>query len=343
MLSKNAFCLFPYYKYDTIFIVTILLLTDMARLPNLKLLSILLVCAFLFQTTLLHEYVQQDNVLPHEPRPFDGVTSSSPRSNDWKPVYVYRGGPPLALVQPWNGQAEQDKLISWLTKNMTNGYFVDLAANGARYLSNTISLERHFNWNGLCIEANPMYWNDLGRFRSCTVVGAAIGRQANEKMMFVMAGAMGGLAGESFDNKEESGDRHSIEERYTAQLEMTFETFNVPKIIDYFSLDVEGAEDFIMDSFPFERYRIRFLTVERPSSNLTKKLAGHGYRLVKKLVFFGDTLFAHDSEMPIEMAIIDKYCADSGGKYCNDKESLLGFRFDLESLRNTIAQRKSNL
>ena len=51
-------------------------------------------------------------------------------SSDWKPVYVYRGGPSEPLKQ-WYGQAEQDKLVSWLTKNKTNGYFVDLAANDA--------------------------------------------------------------------------------------------------------------------------------------------------------------------------------------------------------------------
>jgi hypothetical protein len=299
----------------------------MSKLPTAKV-SVLLAFAIAFILTLLRKYFEQAGLLAdltssrsrstHASSHLDGgTTGTAPDSSDWNPVYVYRGGPPPVLQKRWTGQVEQDKLISWLTKNMTNGYFVDLAANGYQRLSNTFSLERNLNWKGLCIEANPSYWHDLGRFRSCTVVGAVIGGQANEKILFAMRGPRGGITGESFDNKK----LRNTEERYTAQLETTFETFHVPKVIDYFSLDVEGAEEYIMDVFPLERYRIRFLTVERPSSNLTKKLADHGYSLIKKLVHFGDTLFAHESEMPLDMAIIDKYCTDSGGRYCTDKKS----------------------
>jgi len=307
-----------------------LLLFEMSKPPNVKV-SVLLACAVCFNLFLLYKYLQQAELLAeltssrsrsttttttHASSALDGTMSAALQSSDWNPVYIYRGGPPPVQKRPWTGQVQQDKLIWWLTKNMTNGYFIDLAANKYMHLSNTFSLERNLHWNGLCIEANPEYWHDLGRFRSCTVVGAVIGGQADEKILFAMRGVMGGIAGESFDNKK----LRSTEERYTAQLEKTFETFNVPKVIDYFSLDVEGAEEYIMDAFPLERYRFRFLTVERPSANLTQKLADHGYRLVKKLVYFGDTLFAHESEMPIDMSLVDKYCKDSGGKYCTDKK-----------------------
>jgi hypothetical protein len=291
----------------------------------------LLAVVVVFQIGLFHRCTYQDHLsaelaLSRSTNHFDD-TKITPNSPDWKPVYVYRGGPPLVPERRWNGQVEQDKLISLLTKNMTNGFFVDLAANGAEHLSNTLSLERHFNWKGLCIEANPVYWNELGRFRSCTVLGAVIGKQANEQILFAMAGPMGGITGT---------ESTETEERYTAQLENTFETFNVPKKIDYFSLDVEGAEEFIMDAFPFDRYQIRFLTVERPSPNLTLKLAGHGYRRIIKLAFFGEILFVHESEMPIDMAIIDRYCADSGGKYCGEKDFLLGFRLSLSAMRKEL-------
>jgi hypothetical protein len=38
---------------------------------------------------------------------------------DWKLVYTYQWGNPKQPQQPWHGQAEQDKLILWLTKNNT--------------------------------------------------------------------------------------------------------------------------------------------------------------------------------------------------------------------------------
>ena len=227
-------------------------------------------------------------------------------SSDWKPAYVYRGGPSEPLKQ-WYGQAEQDKLVSWLTKNKTNGYFVDLAANDATSLSNTFSLEQRLNWTGLCVEANPQYWYELGRLRSCTVVGAVVGKNANEVISFSMDTFMGGIVDKKFDNKRVSESKK--QERFTVQLDRTFQQFEVPLIIDYLSLDVEGAEEYIMDAFPFQDYRFRFMTVERPSANMTAKLAEHGYRLVQKLVSFGDTLFAHESELPVD-EVVDRYCKE---------------------------------
>jgi hypothetical protein len=296
-------------------------------------LSFILVATFLIHVMVLHRHLQPNQLVAPESSLLSlgksvRVTDKSMPSltADWKPVYVYRGGPVHRLKRRWNGQVEQDKLISLLTKNKTKGYFVDLAANDAEYLSNTVSLERLFNWDGLCIEANPLYWNELGRLRSCTVVGAVIGKHSNDKVQFSMSGLGGGIVGENFDNKVVPTSSGFVV-RYTTPLEDIFEQFHVPKVIDYFSLDVEGAENFIMDGFPFHRYRFRFLTVERPSPSLTQRLADHGYRHIKKLVFFGDTLFVHESELPIDEAIIERYCFESKGLYCNETKSFLGIDF----------------
>lgn len=49
---------------------------------------------------------------------------------------------------PWFAQARQDEIIAALYRNQTNLYFVDLAANNAVYLSNTLGLERNLQWRG---------------------------------------------------------------------------------------------------------------------------------------------------------------------------------------------------
>ena len=51
-------------------------------------------------------------------------------------------------------------------------------------------------------------------------------------------------------------------QRRTASLWRVFELFNVPNKIDYLSLDVEGAELFIMEAFPFDKYQFSVLTTE---------------------------------------------------------------------------------
>jgi hypothetical protein len=70
--------------------------------------------------------------------------------------------------------------------------------------------------------------------------------------------------------------------------------FNAPKIIDYLSLDVEGAELFIMKDFPFDRYVFKCMTVERPKDELKSLFERNGYKHVLDFKR-GDTLWAHES------------------------------------------------
>merc|ERR1719433_2070174 len=52
-----------------------------------------------------------------------------------------------------HSQVGQDMLVQSLLRCKRNGFFVDLAANDAVKLSNTLMLERDFQWNGICVEA----------------------------------------------------------------------------------------------------------------------------------------------------------------------------------------------
>ena len=57
-----------------------------------------------------------------------------------------------------------------------------------------------------------------------------------------------------------------------------------PRVIDYLSLDVEGAEDDVLLQFPFDDYLFRVMSIERPSDMLKKVLTERGYsRLAEPL------------------------------------------------------------
>jgi hypothetical protein len=58
---------------------------------------------------------------------------------------------------------------------------------------------------------------------------------------------------------------------------------------------VEGAEDFVMGTFPFSEYQFNVLTVERPSRILADTLGSHGYILLKTLKKGKETLWVHRS------------------------------------------------
>ena len=55
----------------------------------------------------------------------------------------------------------KDRTAAKLLRSKRGGFFLDLAANEPVVLSNTRSLERDLGWKGVCIEANPFYWQGL--------------------------------------------------------------------------------------------------------------------------------------------------------------------------------------
>jgi len=74
-----------------------------------------------------------------------------------------------------------------------------------------------------------------------------------------------------------------------------FRKAQTPHVIDYFSLDIEGAEEFVMKGFPFDTYQFNVLTVERPSRYLKDLLKNNSYEYVKKHGGFGDEMWKHSS------------------------------------------------
>jgi hypothetical protein len=218
----------------------------------------------------------------------------------WKTINVFYGSTQhfeslLPSKQKYYSQARQDEVVLSLLRNKTNGYFVDLASNDATTLSNSYALEKHYGWKGLCIEPNPTYWYNLTHARkNCELVGAVVGRNRMDQVDFKFNGLEhGGIVGDGFDNG--SHLKHSTNKEYTVTLPEIFRKFDVPKVIDYLSLDVEGAEEFIMTEFPLIDYRIRIMTIERPKEKLREYLESHGYVEILRLSRWGETLWIHSS------------------------------------------------
>mmetsp|Transcript_53059 Transcript_53059/g.60085 ORF Transcript_53059/g.60085 Transcript_53059/m.60085 type:complete len:339 (-) Transcript_53059:430-1446(-) len=234
------------------------------------------------------------------------ATIKSKNNDDgWKCVDVFYGKKIVENIPEDTSmtQANQDKIVSALFRHKRRGYFVDLAANNAIDMSNTYSLERRYEWRGLCIEPNPTYWRNLTFYRDCSVVAAVVGQNRMEEVQFhfdLWGGVGGGIVGSGFDNKP-SREKTSLK-MYTARVEDILQRHGAPSVIDYLSLDVEGAEDFVMDSFPFDKYRIKVLTVERPKPRFFTIMEEQGYRCVGEISKFGEHLWVHkDFESDLDM------------------------------------------
>ena len=184
------------------------------------------------------------------------------------------------------------------------GFYVDLASNHAVNLSNTLRLDVELGWSGICIEPNPQYHQEYAARRSCTLVSAAVGQEDDKEVVFHLQGAFGSIEG--FDRKPGGSNGQPKATKFrTVSLWTLFEKLNVLSVVDYFSLDIEGAELYTMEKFPFHKYTFLVMTVERPRK-LRPLLEENGYVYVKDHGTFGDELYIHRS-IPNYDEIMKKY------------------------------------
>lgn len=170
-------------------------------------------------------------------------------------------------------QIGQDMWVLEKTSYKRGGYFVEFGATNGILLSNTYLLEKEFAWRGLCAEPNPSSFLELKENRLCTVSNACIGAITGEQVEFIFAEAYGGMARDA-DNDNHKGKREAYRNAgdtailTTISLHDFLTEHNSPKIIDYISIDTEGSEFSILETFPFEQWDIRLMTIEH---NFTEK------------------------------------------------------------------------
>lgn len=239
-------------------------------------------------------------------------------SKGFNPVYVYSQArktrkPP---VKSRYSQVKQDVLVIALMDanekkiaqegndpnsfQMNKRYFLDLAANDPFKFSNSYLLEQK-GWNGLCIEPNPLYWYDLAAYRSCTVIGAFIGgtqeEDGTEVDVIFINQFYGGIVATGFDNSRNRAET----KRNTVSILTVLQETNAPNIIDFFSLDVEGAESMVMKEFPWDLYKFRFICIERPKEDLRYLLEENGYIEVLQLAQWGETFWINEAYVMLSL------------------------------------------
>lgn len=276
----------------------------------------------------IHRQMAVRSMLGQQPLHHDDRHSSSnpiqpPFNNDgWRILHVFQGSEPMVPPSDQNSpttsdnnnnrivsqsQARQDEVVYNLLRQQKGGYFVDLAANDAIALSNTYVLEQQYDWKGICIEPNEMYWKNLSLYRSCDLYGAVLGKNKYQTVHFRFeAGDHGGIADNGFDNGKRW--QSSSELRQTTTLLEILQRSRAPSTIDYLSLDVEGAESFILLDFPFDKYTFKILTAERLRGEIRTVLKDHGYEFVAKLTRWGESLWVHNStQHALDWSIMDRY------------------------------------
>jgi len=217
------------------------------------------------------------------------------------PNYPYGMGKEFNYQSQWG---QDQVLLSWLShinygNNVTEQYFVDLAANHFATYSNSYVLERWFGWKGVCIEANPGYLYELSTKRKCQVVQAAVSENDDSIVNFHLDSGNGRIkdrvnSDNSIDTSDNGvGDEGSLHKFRTVKLDTILNYIQAPETIAFLSLDIEGGEYGALKNFDFNKYKFLTLAIERPSEAVHNILSRNGYFFMTKVSSMGDVFYVH--------------------------------------------------
>ena len=171
-----------------------------------------------------------------------------------------------------------------------NGFFVDLACADGVSINNSFFLEKHLGWNGILFEPNPGYESNIHQHRTSKLVTKCVTDHAGDIVRFrVDNGMLGGIVSDETDNSESNRGEQlknaEILDVETTTLEAELDKIGAPNLIDFLSLDIEGAEWMALKAFSFNKYKFWCMAIERPNELLDLLLEKHGYRQVAHLKF----------------------------------------------------------
>jgi FkbM family methyltransferase len=175
-------------------------------------------------------------------------------------------------------QLGQDTWI--LKKYKYPGFFVDVGAYNGKEISNTLALEE-VGWTGICIEPEPMAYEECKLNRSCIVDNSCVYNLNGKIVKFLCQNVLSGIE-EGFQDQYTRDSTQKIS-LVTRTLTEILDKYNAPKHIEYVSIDTEGTELEILSSIDFTKYDIDCFTIEHNDVTLKRMLIhdlliGMGYK-----------------------------------------------------------------
>ncbi len=195
------------------------------------------------------------------------------------------------------------KMLKYI--NFKNGYYIECGANDGIRQSNTFHFEKSKGWKGVLIE--PSYkFEELIKNRSkqnffsnnCCVSLANENKMIKFKYLNLMTKITDKKIIKSDDDNEEknnkakkfmtSNEKVSNFQSTGRTLTSILDEAESPNLIDFFSLDVEGAEFEVIDGIDFNKYNFKFFLIETDNFSKLNKI------LKNKKYFYLENLTNHD-------------------------------------------------
>lgn len=208
------------------------------------------------------------------------IASAARRAKDMARVLLGRADPfrnrqrdEIAVAAPFHSQYGQDQVIdAELFGGRRGGVFVDVGAHDGVSFNNSVYFERALGWRGLCVEPIPDVFAELQKNRSAVCVRACIGRSRGTREFLRVTGYAEMLSGiaDAYDPRHlerirkevsESGGTMATIEAPCERLDALLREHGFASV-DLLSIDVEGAELEVLDSFDWRRLRPSVVCIE---------------------------------------------------------------------------------
>jgi FkbM family methyltransferase len=234
---------------------------------------------------------------PPDRRVFEALLKIRETASDTGPFLKYCA----SNLDKSHAQLFQDLLVLFLLGEKRNGYFIEFGAMDGVTLSNTFLLESKYGWSGIVAEPAHCWHEAIARNRGCSVDRRCVWSKSGDTLQFnetveAEYSTIDVLSNSDFNSKQrQDGRKYAVE---TISLRDLLEAHDAPTSIDYLSIDTEGSEFAILDSFLPSRHEVRIITVEHnytdQRSRIHSLLSSSGYnRVFEELSMWDDWYVKH--------------------------------------------------
>ena len=193
-------------------------------------------------------------------------------------------------IKKFNGNELLDKKMLQFI-NYPNGFYIEMGAHDGIINSNTYYYEKNLNWKGILIEPSSFFDNLKNNRSSRNIFYKTVCVPFNFKkeILFEDIGPYSRvpeLISEDYYNWHKNKSK-LVEDIYNKKnilyskinnLNHLLIESNAPKLIDFFSLDVEGSELSVLKGIDFNKYNFKYLLIEITDINKSE--------YVKKVIKF---------------------------------------------------------
>lgn len=178
--------------------------------------------------------------------------------NNYEPLFT--------LLSESKSQLRQDLLVLANTNYKRGGYFVEFGATNGILLSNSFLLEQSYGWKGILAEPGRV-WNAelLSNRPNSKISTQCVWERSNQILDFNETQDPENSTISMFRNKKPRYSRYRKVNHYEVKtislMDLLIEN-NAPEYIDYLSIDTEGSELRILQTFDFSKFSFGIISIE---------------------------------------------------------------------------------